>query len=103
MARAFRLYLVATILFVIGIFLVGQQWKGDAGLTFGYPLSSCSVHLNGAATGGVALAGTLVVLISLILAAIAFCLGVVGIFRREKVMAEKQSELSHEESGPSAE
>ncbi len=90
MARAFRLYLVATILFVIGIFLVGQQWKGDAGITLGYPLSSCSVHLNGAANGGVAFAGTLVVAISAILAVIAFCIGIVGLFRVTK--AEKVRE-----------
>jgi len=90
MARAFRLYLVATILFVIGIFLVGQQWKGDAGITFGYPLSSCSVHLNGAATGGVAFAGALVVAISAILAVIAFFIGIVGLFRVTK--AEKVRE-----------
>jgi hypothetical protein len=57
--KSSRLLIVSAVLFLLGFGSLGVGWNGTASVNVAFPVSGCSVHFCGSASGGWALGGLL--------------------------------------------
>jgi hypothetical protein len=60
--KAIRLFIVAAVLTVAGVWSLFADFKGNLDIHLGWPLTDTSLQISGAATGGWTLTGILLLL-----------------------------------------